>query len=67
MGPAVSVGIANKAMILFENPFDRRVLSRTFLFAFADRDYFSHVGVSPVFPSSPGDQNSNVNLSSIFP
>jgi len=42
MGTAVSVGIANKPVVLFEDTFDYSFLSRTLLFTLTDGNYFSH-------------------------
>jgi hypothetical protein len=42
MGTAVSMGIADKAVVLFKNTFGYSFLSGTLLFALTDGNYFSH-------------------------
>jgi hypothetical protein len=48
MGTAVSVGIANEAIVLLKDTFNYSFLPRTLLFTLTDRNYFSHVAISLV-------------------
>jgi len=66
MGTAVSVGITNKAIVLFKDTFGYSFLSRTLLFTFTDGNYFSDITISPALPLSPSDKNLNVNLVSVL-
>lgn len=66
MGTAVSVGIANKAIIFLKNTFGYSCLLGSLFLTATNRNYFSHIAFSLALSLSPGDKNHNINLVSVF-